>query len=82
VPFLKIRLAVAEFNRGELAPQDLHEEIAAPARRFQKARVNALGFVFHKIEHRLYHPRRGKDFPMLGNALFGPDVIHGVMRFR
>ena len=58
VPPLEVRLPVLEFHGGELAPQDLHEEVAAPARRLQEAGVNALGFVLHQVEHRLDHPRR------------------------
>jgi hypothetical protein len=27
--------------------------------------------VLHQVEHRLDHPRRGEDLPMVGDALFG-----------
>ena len=82
VPPLEVGLAVLEFHGGQLAPQDLHEEVAAPARRLQKARVNALGLVLHQVEHGLDHPRRGEDLPVVGDALFGLDEVFWVGAFR
>ena len=80
VPPLEVGLAVFEFHGGELAPQDLHEEVAAPARRLQEAGVNALGLVLHQVEHRLDHPRGGEDLPVVGDALFGLHLGHGSER--
>jgi hypothetical protein len=74
---LKIGLAVFEFHGSELAPQDLREEIAIAARRFQKARVNALGLALHEVEHGLDHPRGGENLPVVGDALFGLYEAHG-----
>jgi len=70
VPPLEVGLAVFEFHGSQFAPQDLHEEIAVPACRLQKARVNALGLAFHKVEHGLNHPCGGEDLPVVGDALF------------
>ena len=64
---------VLEFHCGKLAPKHFHEEIAAAAGRLQEARVDPLGLVLHEVEHGLNHPFGGKDFPMVGNALFGLD---------
>ena len=47
VPPLEIRLSVLEFHGGELAPQDLDEEVSAPARRLQEAGVNAFRFILY-----------------------------------
>ena len=68
VPFLEIGLPELEFDGGELALQNLHEEVAAPARRLQEARVDALGLVLHEVEHRLDHPRRSEHLPVVGDA--------------
>jgi hypothetical protein len=70
-------LSSAALSRVELSPQDLYEEVAAPARRLQKARFNALGIAFHKVEHGLDHPGRGEDLSVVCDALFGLYVIHG-----
>ena len=35
--------------------------------------------VLHQVEHRLDHPRRREDLPMVGDALFGLDVVHGAI---
>lgn len=35
--------------------------------------------VLHQIEHRLDHSRKDEDLPMVGDALFGLDVVHGAM---
>ena len=69
MPPLEVGLAVLEFDGGELAPQDRHEEVAAPAGRLQEAGVDALGLVLHQVEHRLDHPCRGEDLPVVGDAL-------------
>ena len=45
VPLLEVGLPVLEFDGGELALQNLDEEVPAPARRLQEAGVNALGLV-------------------------------------
>ena len=74
---LEVRLAVLEFHGGELAPQDLHKEVAAPARRLQEAGINAFRLVLHQVEHSLDHPRRGEHLPVVGDALFGFDVVQG-----
>ena len=76
VPPLKVGLPVLEFDGGELALQDPDEEVAAPARRLQEAGVNALGLALDEVEHRLDHPRRGEDLPVVGDALFGLDQVH------
>ena len=70
VPPLEVGFSVLEFHGGELAPQDRHEKVAAPARRLQEAGVNALGLVLHEVEHRLDHPRRSEDLPVVGDAAF------------
>jgi len=76
VPPLEVGLAVLEFHGSQLAPQDLHEEVAAAARRFQEPRVDALRLAFHQVKHRLDQPRRGEHLPVVGNALLGFDVVH------
>ena len=70
VPLLEIGLAVFEFHGGELAPEDLDEEVAVPARRLQNARVNALRLALDQVEHRLHHPCRGEHLPVVSDALF------------
>ncbi len=70
VPLLEVGLPELEFDGGELALQDPDEEVPAPARRLQEAGVNALGLVLDQVEHRLDHPRRGEDLPVVGDALF------------
>jgi len=76
VPPLEIGFAVFEFHSGEFAPEDLDKEVAVAARRFQKARVNALGFALHEVEHGLDHPRGGENLPVVGDALFGLHQRH------
>jgi hypothetical protein len=66
---LKVGPAVFEFHGGKLAPQNLHDEVAAPARRLQKAGINALRLVFYQIEHRVYHPCRSEYLSVVSNAL-------------
>lgn len=73
--------AVFEFHRGQLAAQDGHEEVAAPARWLQEARIDALGLVLDQVEHRLDKPGRREDLTVVGNAFFGLDVIHGAIHF-
>ena len=70
VPLLEVGLPELEFDGGELALQNLDEEVAAPARRLQEAGVDALGLVLDEVEHRLDHPRRGEDLPVVGDAFF------------
>ena len=70
MPPLEIGFAIFEFHGGELALQDSDEEIPAPARRFQKAGVNAFGFALDEVEHRLDHPRGGEYLPVVGDTLF------------
>jgi hypothetical protein len=45
---LEVKLSVLEFHGGELPPQDLHQEVAAPARWLQEAGVNALRLAFNR----------------------------------
>jgi hypothetical protein len=74
---LEIGLPVFESHCGQLAPENLHEEVAVPACRLQKARVNALGLALYEVKHGLNHPRGGENLPVVGDALFGFDVrIH------
>ena len=68
---LEIGLAIFEFHSGEFAPQNRDKKVAVPARRLQKARVNALGLVLHEIEHGFNQPSRGENLPVVGDALFG-----------
>ena len=68
VPPLKVGLPELEFDGGELALQDLNEEVPAPARRLQEAGVDALGLVLDEVEHRLDHPRGREDLPVVGDA--------------
>ena len=67
---LEIGLPVFESHCGQLAPENLHEEVAVPACRLQEARVNALGLAFHEIEHCFHHPRGREYLAMVGDALF------------
>ena len=68
--FFKIRFSKLDFDGGKLALQNPNEEIPLSARGLQKARVNALGFAFDEIEHRLDHPGGGEDLPMICDPLF------------
>ena len=77
VPPLEIRLAVFEFHGGELAPQDLDQEVAAAAVRFQEAGIDTIGLRLHEVQHCLYQPRRSEDLPVVGDALFLSDEAHG-----
>ena len=78
MPPLEVGLAELELDGGELALQDLHEEVAAPARRLQEAGVDALGLVLDQVEHRLDHPRGGEDLPVVGDALLRLHQRHTV----
>jgi len=69
VPPLEVRLAVFEFHGGEFSPQNLHEKVTVPARRLEETRVNALRLALHQVEHRLDHPRRREDLPVIGDTL-------------
>ena len=48
---LEIRLAVFQFHGSELSPQDLHEKVPTPARRFQETRVNALRLALQRSQN-------------------------------
>jgi hypothetical protein len=76
LPSLEVGPVVLEFYCGEFAPQDLHKEVAAAARRLKEAGVNALRLTLHKVEHSLDQPRRGEDFSVVGNALSRLDAVH------
>lgn len=78
VPFLEIRLAVSQFYGGQLTLEDLHREIAAAARGFEEAGVDALGFSLYQIEHRLDQPFGGENLPVVGDALFRFYEAHEV----
>ena len=85
VVLLEVGFAVLQLHRSELAPQDLHQEVAAAAGRFQKPAVDAFGFALHQVEHGFHHPGRGEDFPVVGHALFGFHQVHmkaGFTRIR
>jgi len=77
----KVGFPKFEFDGSELPLQDADKEVPAPARRFQEAGVDPLSLILHQIEHRLDHPRWGKDFPVVGNALFGLDLVYGSIHF-
>jgi hypothetical protein len=42
----------------------------------QDTGINALSFVLHQVKHGVDHPRRGEDLPMVGDTLFGLDIVH------
>jgi hypothetical protein len=77
---LEVGRAVLVFHGGELSPQYLHEEVSAPAGRFQEAGVDSLGLVLHQVEHILDQPRWGEHLSMVGDALFGFNEVHGSIR--
>jgi hypothetical protein len=77
----KIVLAVFEFDGDQLALENLNKKVAATAGRFQKAGIDAFGLGFHEVEHCLDHPRRGKDFPVVGYAIFGLNEAHRITAF-
>src|SRR5262245_44534830 len=76
MPLREVGVAVLELDSGELTPQDLDEEIAAPARWLQETRVDTLGLALHDIQHRLDQPRRRENLAVVGEALFGLDQPH------
>ncbi len=78
VPPLEIGLPVFHLHGGELALEDFHQEIPAPAGRLQKPRIDALGLALHQIKHRLNHPLRGEDLPVIGDSLFGFRQAHQI----
>jgi hypothetical protein len=67
---------------AEFEVQHAHEEVAAAAGGLEEAGVDALGFVGHELEHGLDEPGRGKDLPMVGDALLGLDEAHGWTRVQ
>ena len=73
---------VAEAFGGKLSLEDGDEEVAAAAGGLEEAGVEALGFVGHELEHGLDEPGRGKDLPMVGDALLGLDEAHGWTRVQ
>jgi tetratricopeptide (TPR) repeat protein len=70
-----VGFAVLEFHRGELAAQDLHEIVAAPACRLKETGVDPLGLAFHEVKHGLDHPRGGEDLAVIGDSLFRPYLF-------
>ena len=40
--------------------------------------VNAFRLALHQVEHGLDQPSRGKDLPVVGDAVFGLDQVHGL----
>ena len=65
MPLFEVGLPVLEFDGGKLALQDPDEEVPAPARRLQEARVDALGLALDEVEHRLDHPRGSEYLPVV-----------------
>ena len=64
------RFAVFGFDRRELALRDTHDEIAAAAGRFQKARVDALSVSCLTKSNAWRQPsHRGERFAVIGDAL-------------
>ena len=68
-PPCRVRVKICGLTRSE----DVREACRLGA--------DALGFVFYPREHGIYHPRRGKHFAVVGNALFGFDEVHGLVSY-
>lgn len=73
---LERRGTVLEFYGGQLAPQDLHEEVPATAGGLEEARVDALALVLDEVEHRLDHPCRCEDLVVVSHPFLGLDYVH------
>ena len=76
------RLTELRLDGGELALQNPYKKVAATACWLQKSRINALGFAFDKVKHRLDHPRGREDLAVVGDALFGLDQTHRLIHLR
>ena len=63
--------AVLLCDHTKLARQNFGKKVAVAARRFQKAGINALRFLFHKVTHGFHFAFGGKYFAVICHALFG-----------
>lgn len=54
--------------------QHLGQEIAVTAGGLQETRVDALGFLFHHVEHGIHFARPRVYLAVVGNALFRFDL--------
>ena len=74
---LKFCFSELRLYGGQLALQDGNKKISASARSLQETRVNALRLSLHQIKHVFDQPGRRKHFPVVCNAPFGLDQVHG-----
>lgn len=63
VALLEIASSVLHLDGGELAPQNLNQEVARPTGGFQDTRVDAFGLGLNEVKHCLDHPRGVKISP-------------------
>jgi hypothetical protein len=72
---------VHPFDDGQFAVKNFCEKISVSVGRFQKSAVNAIGFLFHQIQHGIYFTLIREDFAMIGYSLFGDDLFfHDFIR--